>query len=124
MVDVVIELAKDGVLSVLLCADDLVRTSGTMEGHRNKFLEWKEAIANTGWKVNVLKTKVMVSGGCMPKNTVDPCGVCILRVKVTQFHMCSVASESMVDVLKRKSQPQSVQQILLAENVKGILERQ
>ena len=36
-------------------------------------------------KVNLEKTKVMVSGGItkdgMPKNMVDPCGFCSLRVK-------------------------------------------
>ena len=42
MVNVVIELARDGSLSELLYADDLVLMSETIEGLRNKFLKWKE----------------------------------------------------------------------------------
>ena len=43
VVDVVTEFARDGVLSELLYADDLVLMSETIEGLRNKFLRWKEA---------------------------------------------------------------------------------
>ena len=39
VVDVVTEFARDGALSELLYADNLVLMSGTIEGLRNKFLK-------------------------------------------------------------------------------------
>ena len=79
VVDVVTEFARDGVLSELLYADDLVLMSETIEGLRNKFLRWKEALDSKDSKVNFGKTKVMVSGGItndgISKCKDDPCGV-------------------------------------------------
>ena len=46
----------------MLYADDLVLTSETMEGLREKFWKWKETFQNKGLKVNLGKTKVVVSG--------------------------------------------------------------
>ena len=43
VVDVVTVFAREVVLSELLCADDLLLMSETIEGLRNKFLEWNEA---------------------------------------------------------------------------------
>ena len=63
VVDVVTELAREGTLSELLYADDLVLMSETIEGLRNKFLKWKDAIESRGLKVNLGKTNVMVSRG-------------------------------------------------------------
>ena len=84
VVDVVAEFARDAVLMELVCADDLVLMSRTIKRLRNKFLEWKEAFECKGLKVNLGKTKVMVSGGItkdgMFKSKVDSCGVCSLRV--------------------------------------------
>ena len=66
-------------------ADDEVLMSETIEGMRDKFLKWKEALECKNLKVNLGKTKVMVSSGitqdCFSKSKVDPCGVCSLRVK-------------------------------------------
>ena len=85
VVDVVTEFAREGALSELLYADDLVLTSDTIEGHMNKSIKWKEAFESKGLKVNLGKTKVMVSGSItnegMSKSKHDPCGVCSLRVK-------------------------------------------
>ena len=55
VVDVVTELAREGAQSELQCADDLVLMSVTMEGHRNKFLKWKEAFESMGLKVQSSK---------------------------------------------------------------------
>ena len=81
LVDAITEFDKEGVLSELLYADDIVLMSQIIEGLRNKFIKLKEAYQSL--KVNLGKTKVMVSGGNtkdgMPKNKVDPCGVCSLR---------------------------------------------
>ena len=74
-----------GVLSELLYADDLVLMSEIIDGLRNKFLKWKEAFVSKSLKVNLGKTKVMVSGDITKngksKSKVDQCGVCSLRVK-------------------------------------------
>ena len=90
-----------GALNELLYAGDLVLLSETIEVLRNKFLRWKEAFESKGFKVNLGKTKVMVSCGItkdgMSKSKVYPSGVCSLRVKVKMLH---------------------------AKNVKGILEGQ
>ena len=43
VVDVVTEFARNGALSELLYADDLVLMRETIEGLRNKFLKWKES---------------------------------------------------------------------------------
>ena len=51
VVDVVTEFARDGALSELLYADDFILTSETIEGLRNKFLEWMEAFESKGLKV-------------------------------------------------------------------------
>ena len=80
VVDVVTEFARDGALSELPYADDLVLMSETIEGLGNKFLEWKEAFENKCLKVILWKSKVMVSGGCQK--------ACI-KVKFT--HMGSLA---------------------------------
>ena len=53
VVDVVIEFAREVVLSELLYADNLVLMSDTIEGLRNKFLRWKEAFESKGLKVNL-----------------------------------------------------------------------
>ena len=85
VVDVVTEFAREGAISELLYADELVMMSETIEGLRNKFLKWKEAFESKGLNVNLGKTKVMVCSAIMEdgmfKSKVDPCGVCSLRAK-------------------------------------------
>ena len=44
VVDVFTEFTKEGALSELLSADDLVLMSETIEGQWNKFLKWKQAL--------------------------------------------------------------------------------
>ena len=46
----------------MLHADDLVLMSEMSKGPRNKLLKWKEAFESKRLKVNLGKTKVMVSG--------------------------------------------------------------
>ena len=82
---VVREFARDGALSELLYADDLVLMSETIEGLWNKFIKWKEAFESKCFKVNLRKTNVMISSCItkdgMSKSRVAPCGVCSLREK-------------------------------------------
>ena len=81
--DIVTALAK--VLNGLLYADDIAMMSETIVAIANKIITCKEAFESKILKVNLGKTKVMVSG-CITKDglskrKVEPCGVCSLRVK-------------------------------------------
>ena len=78
VVDVITESVRNGLISEML-ADDLILTSETMEGLREKFWKWKEAFESKGLKVNLGKTKVVVSGA-EREVKVDPCGICGKRV--------------------------------------------
>ena len=71
MADVVIVSARDGALTELLHADDLVLIRETIKGFRGKFLRWKEALESKGLKVNLGKTKVIVSSSKIPEISVQ-----------------------------------------------------
>ena len=53
-----------------------------MDGLREKFWKWKEAFKSKGLKVNLGKTKVVVSGAEseVTVSKIDPCGICGKRV--------------------------------------------
>ena len=51
------ENVRNGLMSEMLNADDLVLTTETMEGLREKFWKWKEALESKGLKVHLGKTK-------------------------------------------------------------------
>ena len=77
VVDVVTELAGVCMLNELLYADDLVLMSETIEGLRDMSLKWWVFFESKGLKVNLGKTKVIVSSGMtQSKSKVDPHGVC------------------------------------------------
>ena len=61
VVDVVTENAREGLLNEILYADDLVLVSESMEDLRTKFEKWRKAFESKGMKVNLGKTKLMVS---------------------------------------------------------------
>ena len=67
----------------------------------NVFTRWKEAFESKGLEVYLGITKVMVCSGIthygMSKSKVDPCGVCSLRVELTQYCVYSVVIWSMVE---------------------------
>ena len=48
VVDVIMESVRNGLMSEMLYADDLVLTSETIEGLREKFCKWKEAFESRG----------------------------------------------------------------------------
>jgi len=48
----------------LWCADDLVVIAETEEGLIKRLNEWKDNVENRGMRVNMNKTKVMISGEC------------------------------------------------------------
>ena len=63
-------------MSEMLYVDDLVLMSETVEGLREKIWKWKEAFESKGLKVNLGKTKVLVSGAEGDLSKIDPCGIC------------------------------------------------
>ena len=73
----------------ILYAYDLVLISETMENLGEKFQKWKEAFESKGMKVNIGKTKMMVSDseGEVLKSKIDPCGVCGNRV-MSNYVLC------------------------------------
>ena len=85
VVDVVTVFAREGMLSELLHADDLVLMSETIERCWNKFLKWKEDFESKRLKNNLGKTKVMVSGSItkdgLSRSKIDSFGVCSLSVE-------------------------------------------
>ena len=59
VVDVVMQNVRNGLMSEMLYADDLVLMSEMMEGLREKFWKWTEAFKRKRLKVNLGKTKVV-----------------------------------------------------------------
>ena len=82
VIDEVMENARKGWMKQILHADDLVLMGETMEELIENFNEWREALESKGMRVNLEKTKLMVSG--IEEETfdrkIDPCGVCGTRV--------------------------------------------
>ena len=62
VVDMVRESVRNGFMSEMLYMEDLLLTSEMMEGLRERFSKWKEAFNSKELKVNLGKTKVVVSG--------------------------------------------------------------
>ena len=66
----------------ILDADDLVLIGETMEEPRENFDQGRDSFKSRRMRVNLGKTKLMVSG--MEEETfdskIDPCGVCGTRV--------------------------------------------
>ena len=71
--DVISENAREGFMNEILHADDLVLMSESIENLKEKFLKWKEVFESNAMKVNLEKTKVMVSNskGKALKSKVD-----------------------------------------------------
>jgi len=76
VVDVVTKCARKGLMNEILYADDLVLISESLEELQEKFRKWK-AFENKRMKVNLAKTKMMVSGseGERLNSKIDPCGI-------------------------------------------------
>ena len=82
VLDAVTEQARKGLLNEILYADDLVLMSKNLEDLRERFQRWRDALESKGMKVNIRKTKMLVSGaeGEIVRSKVDPCGICGKRV--------------------------------------------
>ena len=74
VVDVVTEHTREGLLNEILYADDLVLMSESLEDLQERFQRWRRALEGKGLKVNVGKTKMMVSGteGEITSSKIDP----------------------------------------------------
>ena len=77
-VDVISENAREGLMNEILYADDLVLMNEGIENLKEMFFKWKEAFESKGLKVNLKKTKVLVSGlkAEVLKSKIDPCAQC------------------------------------------------
>ena len=77
-------------MNKILYADDLVIMSESIEMLKEKFFKWKEAFESKWLKVNLKKTKVMVSGskGEILESKVDPSAKCGKRV-MAHLVMCT-----------------------------------
>ena len=77
-------------MNEILYVDHLVVMSESMWNLKEKFLKLKETFQSKGLKVNLKKTKVLVSGskGEVLKSKVDPCVKCSKRVMVNSM-MCT-----------------------------------
>ena len=62
VIDEVTENARKGWMMQILYADGLVLRGKTMEELRENFSEWREAFESKRMRVNLGKTKLMVSG--------------------------------------------------------------
>ena len=63
----------------MLYADDLVVIAETEDGLIKRLNEWKDFVENRGMRVNINKTKVMISRErqkVTQKAVMCPCGVC------------------------------------------------
>ena len=82
--EIISEKARRNVVDELLYGDDFVLMSEILEDLKERFWNYKDTLESEGLKVNIRKTKVMVSGseGELFKSKVDPCGVCGRRVMV------------------------------------------
>ena len=77
-------------MNEILCAGDLILMRESVENLKVKFFKLKEAFESKGLKVNLKKTKVMMSGskGEVLKSKVDPCAKCGKRVMAISV-MCT-----------------------------------
>ena len=50
-VNVILENAREGLMNEILCANDLVAMSESIENLKEKFLKWKEAFESKGLKM-------------------------------------------------------------------------
>ena len=65
-------------LQEILYAYDIVLIAESMAELKGKFYCWNSALENKGLKVNLMKTRVIVSkiGQVRPSSKKDPCGIC------------------------------------------------
>ena len=91
---------RSGCPEELLYADDLALVSETLAELIEKLESWKSAMESKGLRVNLKKTKVMISGSEVGKNRDEgryPCAVC--RKGVGNNSIVSFASFGYINVV-------------------------
>ena len=76
-----------------LYADDLVIITESLEELQEKLIFWKTNMEGKGLRVNLGKTKVLISGlglDAFQKYGKDPCGVCLKGVGTNPFSVVVV----------------------------------
>ena len=120
VVDAVTERTRKGLLNEILCADNLVLMSENLEDLRESFQRWRGALESKGMKVNIRKTKMMVSGaeGEIVRSKVDSCGICGKKV-MSNAVLCTVCKKWIhARCAQTKKVSSSFAQRLSAEDVK------
>ena len=76
--DVLTEDVRDGSLTELLYADDLVLCEEPLNEVMDKYWRWKNAVEGKGLRVNVDKTEgiQLLFGKKSSVSKLNPCGVC------------------------------------------------
>ena len=94
VVDAVTEQARKGLLNEILYADDLVLMSENLEDLRERFQKWSSALESKGMKVNIRKTKMIVSSaeGEIVRSKVNTCRICGKRVMCNAV-LCTVCKK-------------------------------
>ena len=115
----VLENASKRLINEVLCADDLILMSASIENLKEKFLKWKEAFESKGLKVNLKKTKVMVIGskGEILKSKVDPCAKCGKRVMENSMRCAKFGKWVHGRCAKRKRVTSTLQKVLFVNYV-------
>ena len=82
VVDVVTEHARERLVNKILYADNLVLMSESLDDLREWFQRWRSTLTDKELKMNVGKTKMMVSGMGeeIVWSKIDSCGICGKRV--------------------------------------------
>ena len=79
VVDVVTNEMKEVTLLEILYAHDIVLMAESMAEQQEKIYGWKSALESNGLKVNLMKTRVMMSEiwqvTVIPSSKKDPCGI-------------------------------------------------
>ena len=91
-----------------------------MEDLRERFQRWRGALESKGMKVNIKKTKMMVSGaeGEIVRSKVDPCGICGKELCLMLCCAQCVRNGFTLDAPKQKKYPAISPYSLSAEDVK------
>ena len=115
VVDAVTEQARKGLLNEISHADDLVLMS---EDLRERFQRWRGAMESKGIKVNIRKTKMMVSGakGEIVRSRSE--WNMWEKSYMSNAVLCTVRNGFTLDAPKRKKYPAALHNRLSAEDVK------
>ena len=80
VIDVVTNEIKEGMLQEMLYVDDIVLIAESVAELQENVHGWKSALEINGLRVNLMKTKVMMSNigqvTVKPSSKKDPCGIC------------------------------------------------